>query len=57
MKVKELISELSKYDPDREVYDNDFDPIVCVHEKLWVHNNYPYNIPDEKRLVLDIDSY
>lgn len=57
MKVKELISELSKYDPEREVYDYDYTPIVCVHEKLWVDGNYPYDRPDEKMLVVDIDSY
>lgn len=56
MTVKELISESSKYDLEREIYDYDYSPIVYVHENLWVDSNYPYNRSNEKMLVVDIDS-
>lgn len=53
MKVKEIIEALSKFDPEREVYDYSYDTIDRVYEKLWVDTNYPYDKPDEMRLIIE----
>lgn len=53
MKVKELIAELQKYDSEREVYDYGFEKIEKVYEKLWVDTNYPYDQPDEMKLIIE----
>lgn len=52
MTVEELIKELEKYDPKRKVYGLGLDEIEVVEQKIWIHSNYPYDKPDEIRLVI-----
>ena len=55
MTVEELINKLSKFPKEMEVVDYGFDPILSVHYKTLVDNNYPYNRPDKKYVCIDID--
>lgn len=52
MKVKEIIEALSKFDPDREVYDYGFDKIERIYETHWVDNNYPWE-DEEDRIIIE----
>lgn len=55
MTVEELINELSKFPKEMEVVDYALDPILSVHIKTWVDNNYPYDRPDKDYVCLDCD--
>lgn len=52
MKVKDVIEELSKYDPETVLYDYGFDEIEEIKLVEWVDSNYPYTRPNEMKLVI-----
>lgn len=55
MKVKELIEELQKFDPEMDVVDYGSDKIKSVHLKKVVDSDYPYEYKDHIAVCIDID--
>ncbi len=52
MTVKELREILDKFPDDLEVYDTSLYKIEKIKRTTLIHNNYPYNKPDEDIIVI-----
>ena len=52
MKVKELKDILSQLDEKLEVADSCFEDVEEVRIVTWTHTNYPYNLPDKKKVMI-----
>lgn len=48
-----MIEELKKYDPEMELYDYSFNKIESVRFVEWVDTNWPYDQPNEMRIVIE----
>ena len=55
MIVKELINKLKEFPQDMKVQTDGFIDIDDVKIHTWVHSNYPYNEPDENRVIIEWD--
>ena len=52
MKIKELKEILSQLDEELEVVDSHFEDVEDVRIVTWTHTNYPYNLPDKKKVMI-----
>lgn len=55
MKVKELIEQLQKFDPEIDVVDYGCDTIKSVHLKTVIDSDYPYEYKDHIAVCVDIE--
>jgi len=53
MVVKELINKLKEFPQDMKVQMDGFIDIDDVRIHIWVDSNYPYNEPDEDRVIIE----
>ena len=53
MIVKELINKLKEFPQDMKVQTDGFIDIDDIRIHTWVHSNYPYNEPDEDRVIIE----
>lgn len=59
MTIEELIKELKKYPQNMpvaccgEIYYPPENSKIDITQRTWVHNNYPYNLPDFEYINLE----
>lgn len=52
MTVAELINKLKEFPQDMKVQTDGFIDIDDVEIHTWEHTNYPYNLPNEDRVII-----
>lgn len=55
MKVKELIEQLQKFDPEMDVVDYGCDTFESVHLKTVIDSDYPHEYKDHIAVCVDIE--
>lgn len=48
-----MIDKLKEFPSTMEVMDSCFDDIISIRQATWVHNNYPYNLPDREVVIIE----